>query len=265
MFTLLKHVISIVVWVVVAAAFLIAKSPELFAFWVLIGAILLVAWVVKFVWKWIIGIFLPTIMARSYFLFVLVVVILALAAYQFILVPKFNHWDVSEAEINKDYPVDKFMPEARTVAFRAFTVEAPIDDVYPWIKQLATGGVLNMNVNMLDFIRNKPARLVLKDLPAFDIGDRFLIGEIVQSKNNQSLTLELNRNRFPWSKFKKIYVGYYLHKDGGEKTRVIVKIKADYDGILAWFSSKYLLELGDFWVSRYHFYSIKNVLESSVV
>jgi hypothetical protein len=265
MFTLLKYVISIAIWAIVAAALLIAKNPELFAFWVLIGGILVVAWVIKFVWKWIFGIFFPTLMARSYFIFVLVVLILALAAYQLILVPRFNHWGVSEDEVKNDYPVDKFLPEARTVAFRAFTIEASVDKVYPWIKQLATEGILNLNINIFDFIRNKPARLVIKDLPTFNIGDRFLIGEIVQSKNNQSLTLQLNRNRFPWSKFKNIYVGYYLHRDDRSKTRVIIKIKADYDSFIAWFSSKYLIELGDFWVSRYYFNTIISNLEGSVV
>jgi hypothetical protein len=249
----------------VAAAFLIAKSPELFAFWVLVGAILLVAWVVKFIWKWIIGIFFPTMKARSYFVFIVMVLVLAGAVYQFALVPKLISWHVSENEAKYDYPVDEFLPKARTVTLRAFTVDAPITKVYPWIKQVATGGVLNFDVNFLDLIRNKPAQLVLQDLPTFSIGDRFLIGNVVQSKDNQSLTLELNRDRFPWSKFDKIYVGYYLHKDGSNKTRIIIKIKADYNGFLAWFSSKYLLELGDFWVSRYHIHTVKSIIEGAAV
>ena len=57
--------ISIVIWAVVAGAFLIADSPELFAVWVLFGAILIAAWIIKFVWKWIVGIFFPTVTARA--------------------------------------------------------------------------------------------------------------------------------------------------------------------------------------------------------
>ncbi len=263
MFTLLKHVISLVLWAVVAGAFLLAKNPELLAFWVLFGVILLIAWVVKFVWKWIVGIFFPTVMARSYFFFVLTLLIAALAIYQIILVPGFTNWGASDEEVANKYPVDEFLPEARTVTLKAFTVNAPVDKVYPWIKQMATEGTLNLNVSILDFVQNKPARLILKDLPSINIGDRFLIGEIVQSEENYSLTIELNRHRFPWSKFRKIYAGYYLSSDDDNRTRVVIKIKADYDGLIAWFSSKYLIELGDFWVSRYHLNTIKIIVEGS--
>ena len=265
MFTLLKHVISVVIWAVVAAAFLIAKSPELFAFWVLIGAILIVAWVVKFVWKWIVGIFLPTVSARSYFLFILIVIAAGLAFYQVTIVPSFNSWGATEKELNKHYPIDEFLPESKTVAFRAITIEAPIEEVYPWIKQLATEGVLNFNVNILDFIKNRPAQIVLQDIPTVNIGDRYLIGEIIDSKENECVTIELNRDRFPWSKFNKICAGYYLKRDGRDKTRIVMKIKADYEGYLAWFSAKYLIELGDYWVSSYQLTSIKSLAEGKAI
>ena len=262
MFTLLKYAISIIIWAVVAAAFLIAKSPELFAFWALIGALSIIAYVIKFFWKWIIGIFFPTVTARGYFFFIVVVIGLGLAFYQIAIVPSFNSWGVTKGEVNDKYPIDKFLPQSKTVAYRAITIDAPIDQVYPWIKQLATEGVLNFNVNILDFIKNEPAKFVLKDIPTVQIGDRYLIGEIVQAQDNKSLTIELNRLRFPWSKFKNIYAGYYLSSEGRNKTRVVMKIKADYDGFLAWFSAKYLIELGDFWVSRYQLDSVKNLVEN---
>jgi hypothetical protein len=265
MFTLLKYAISVVIWAVVGAAFLIAKSPELFAFWALIGAISIVAWVVKFIWKWIVGIFLPTVTARSYFFFIVIVLGLGLAFYQVAIVPLFNSWGATKEELKDKYPIDQFLPESKTVAFRAITIDAPIEQVYPWIKQLATEGVLSFDINILDFIKNQPAKFVLQDIPTVNIGDRYLIGEIVQSKDNNSLTIELNRQRFPWSKFNKIYVGYYLHRDGHDKTRVVMKIKADYSGFLAWFSAKYLIELGDFWVSSYQLTSIKTIAEKEAI
>ena len=263
MFTLLKHAISILIWAIVAAAFLIAKNPELLAFWVLLGAILVLAWVIKFVWKWIIGIFFPTVMARSYFLFVLIVLAIGLGIYQLTIVPEFNSWGATEKEMKDKYPIDDFLPNARTVAYRAITVAAPPADVYPWIKQLATEGVMTFNVNLIDLVRNKPAKFMLKDIPRVSVGDHYFIGEIVQSRENQGLTLQLNRNRFPWSKFENIYVGYYLRPEGKNETRVVMKIKADYSGFIAWFSAKYLIELGDFWVSRYQLTMIERQFDNS--
>lgn len=265
MFTLLKHVISVVIWAIVASAFLIANNPELFAFWVLFGFILIIAWIVKFFWKWIIGIFFPTIAARSYFFFILTLIIVGLAAYQFVFVPKITNWGAASNEITADYPIDKFLPEARTITIKSFTVDAPVAEVYPWIKQLASEGVINLNFSILDIIRNKPAKLILKNLPSINIGDRLLIGEIVQSEINRGITIELNRQRFPWSKFDKIYTGYYIFEDNRNKTRVVIKTKANYQSFIAWFSSKYLIEFGDFWVSRYHLNTIKIIIEGSSV
>jgi hypothetical protein len=263
MFTILKHLFSVVIWVIVGAALLIAKSPELFAFWALVGIILLAAWVIKFIWKWIVGIFFPTVSARSYFFTVLFFLIVALALYQLILVPAFVHWGITEDELKREYAIDELLPEARTETLRGFTVEGPVERVYPLISRLVTEGVLTFDINLIDFIRNKPAQIVLKDIPAFEIGDRFLVGEIVQSKKDQGVTVELSRHIFPWNKFKKIYAGYYLDREGRDKTRVIMKIKADYDGFLAWFCAKYLIEFGDYWVSRYYAHTIKSIVEGS--
>ena len=263
MFTLLKHALSVVIWAVVAAAFLIAGSPELFAFWALLGIILVFAWVVKFIWKWIVGIFFPAVSARAYFLFIVIVLAVGLAFYQVAVVPMFNYWGATKAEIADDYPIDDFLPTGKTVAYRAITVDAPITEVYPWIQKLSTSGVLNFNVNLLDMIKNQPAKFVLQDLPTVNIGDRYLIGEIVQSQPNKGITIELDRHRFPWSKFEKIYAGYYLTRVDNNHTRVVMKIKADYDGFLAWFSAKYLIELGDYWVSSYQLTSIKNLVEKN--
>lgn len=269
MFTLLKHIFSIVIWAVVGAAFLIAKSPELFVFWVLVGAILIFAWLVKFVWKWIVGIFFPTVMLRSYVLFIMAVIMLSSFVYQIAIVPKLNHWGVTKNELEKQYPVDRFLPRSKTVAYRAVTIDAPVNQVYPLIEQLATEGLLNFNINIIDFLRNEPAISILKNtkyfntLPNIDVGDRFLVGEIVQAKKNSGLTLELDRRRFPWNKFDKIYAGYYLHKQGKNQTRVVMKIKADYEGLFACFSAKYLIELGDYWVSRYQLNTVKTLAEGS--
>jgi hypothetical protein len=262
MFTLLKHVISVVIWAVVAAAFLIAKSPELFAFWVLVGAVLILAWIVKFIWKWIVGIFLPTVSARGYFIFIVIVLCLGLGFYQIAVVPVFNSWGATTDELKEEYPIDEFIKNGNTVAYRAITVDAPVDEVYPLVNKLATSGVLNFDVNLLDLLKNNPARMFLQDVPTVSIGDRYLIGEVVQVQPNKGITLELNRQRFPWNKFNKIYAGYYLQPVNKNQTRIVMKIKADYSGFLAWFSAKYLIELGDYWVSSYQLTSIKHIAEN---
>jgi len=263
MITLLKYAISIVIWAIVAAAFLIARNPQLFAFWALFGLVILVGWFFKMFWKWFVGIFFPTIQLRAYIIFVFLLLAAAVFAFETVIVPGLNRWGATKDELNEEYPIDKLLPKARTVAVRAMTIEAPPKIVYPWVRQLATEGMLNFNVNLVDLIRNKPAQMVLQDLPQINVGDRFLVGNIVQAKNNQSLTLELFRQSFPWNKFVSIYAGFYLEKGEHNSTRVIYKIKADYSGFMAWFSAKYLIEVVDFAVTRYQLYTVKSLAENA--
>jgi hypothetical protein len=185
----------------------------------------------------------------------------AVFAFETLIIPGMNKWGVTPDELKEEYPIDELLPKARTETIMAITVEAPPKTVYPWVKQLATEGVLNFKVNLLDLIRNQPAKMILTDIPELKVGDRFIVGDIVQSKDNQGLTIELYRQNFPWNKFDKIYAGYYIRKGDNHTTRVIVKIKADYNGGMAWFSAKYLIEIVDFLVSRYQLYTVKTLAE----
>lgn len=263
MITLLKHTISLIIWAVVAGAFLIAKSPQLFAFWALLGLVILVGWIFKMFWKWFVGIFFPTIQLRAYIITILLLLGAAVLFFEYSFVPGWSKWGVTKDELGEKYAVDEFLPQAKTVCIRAITIDAPIKEVYPLVQKLATEGILNFNVNLLDLIRNKPAKMAIGELPTINVGDRYLIGNIVQAKENKSLTLELFRGSFPWNKFKNIYAGYYLEKGDHNSTRVIYKIKADYDGFIAWFSAKYLIEVVDFLVCRYQLYTLQAQLLST--
>ncbi|NLI16816.1 MAG: hypothetical protein GX409_11080 [candidate division Zixibacteria bacterium] len=262
MITLLKYSISLIIWAVVAGAFLIAKSPQLFAFWALLGTAILVGWFFKMFWKWFVGIFFPTIELRAYIIGVLILLIGALLFFEYSIVPKWNRWGATKDELEEKYAVDDFLPQAKTICIRAITIDAPVKEVYPLVQKLTTEGILNFNVNLLDLIRNKPAKIAIGELPTINVGDRYLIGNIVQVKENKSLTMELFRGSFPWNKFKSIYAGYYLEKGNHNSTRVIYKIKADYDGAIAWFSAKYLIEVVDFLVCRYQLYALRAQLLS---
>jgi hypothetical protein len=101
MITLLKYSISLIIWAVVAGAFLIAKSPQLFAFWALLGTAILVGWFFKMFWKWFVGIFFPTIELRAYIIGVLILLIGALLFFEYSIVPKWNRWGATKDELKK--------------------------------------------------------------------------------------------------------------------------------------------------------------------
>ena len=49
------------------------------------------------------------------------------------------HWGATHAELQEALPGDELIPDARRVATRALTIDAPPDAVWPWIAQLGQG------------------------------------------------------------------------------------------------------------------------------
>jgi hypothetical protein len=49
------------------------------------------------------------------------------------------HWGSAPAEVESELPGDDLLPDARLVATRAISIEAPSTDVWPWIAQLGQG------------------------------------------------------------------------------------------------------------------------------
>jgi hypothetical protein len=60
----------------------------------------------------------------------------ATAGYALILRPKHLHWGATKREAAGYLVGDEFLPEAESVATHAITIDAPKEDVWPWLAQL---------------------------------------------------------------------------------------------------------------------------------
>jgi hypothetical protein len=49
------------------------------------------------------------------------------------------HWGATHAELQEPFPGDELIRDARRVATRAITIDAPPDAVWPWVAQLGQG------------------------------------------------------------------------------------------------------------------------------
>ncbi|HKX67715.1 MAG TPA: SRPBCC family protein, partial [Intrasporangium sp.] len=49
------------------------------------------------------------------------------------------HWGATHAELQEVLPGDELISDARRVATRAITIDAPPDAVWPWVAQLGQG------------------------------------------------------------------------------------------------------------------------------
>ncbi len=63
----------------------------------------------------------------------------AAAAYILLVRPWHLHWGATDQERSGSLPCDDLTPEADLTATRTITVDAPVEEVWPWIVQLGQG------------------------------------------------------------------------------------------------------------------------------
>jgi len=61
------------------------------------------------------------------------------AAYVLVVRPWYLRWGASEDEVRKPLPGDELVPQPKIQSTRAITIEAPVEDVWPWLVQLGYG------------------------------------------------------------------------------------------------------------------------------
>jgi hypothetical protein len=57
-------------------------------------------------------------------------------AYALVVHPWLMHWGAHDSERTQELPGDEFVPEAGMQATRAVTIDAPVEDVWPWLAQI---------------------------------------------------------------------------------------------------------------------------------
>jgi len=61
------------------------------------------------------------------------------AAYVLVVRPWYLRWGASEDEVRKPLPGDELVLQPKIQSTRAVTIDAPVEDVWPWLVQLGYG------------------------------------------------------------------------------------------------------------------------------
>jgi hypothetical protein len=70
---------------------------------------------------------------------VLLVVAGIVTSYHLLLRPRHRTWGATDTEVDRRLPGDELVPDPCDETTRAITIDAPDDDVWPWIVQLGQG------------------------------------------------------------------------------------------------------------------------------
>jgi len=260
MLTLIKYGLSIIVWAVVAAFLIFTGKTVYLVFWVLIGVFLLIIWLGKIVYKvatWFNPDFKPIKIILSF----IIILISALILFKVVISPYWNTYGSTKDEIEREYNADDYCEKANIRVVRTVEINASPDYIFRWIRQMPEVGSYSWSIPGLG--KAKAERL-LEDLPDLKEGDDFVVGKVVEVDKGKSLTIDIGGDpKLPKMGIDCMYSGYYFKKDG-DKTRVTTVVRAKYNGIMGWFYSQVIIEIGDFFFATRQLSKLKALAEKNI-
>ncbi len=161
-----------------------------------------------------------------------------------------DRWGVTEAEINRHYPCDEFVPEPGLQLWRGVTVQAPPARVWPWVVQIRLGPY---SYDWIDnFGRRSPRRIcnIREPVP----GDAFTsalggrdLGRVLAVTPGEDLTARIMG-----------IVMSYAVVPLGSNTRLLLKIVASRGGFVG-----QLLSIGDLIMARRQLLNLARLAEQT--
>ncbi len=179
-----------------------------------------------------------------------------------------NNWGATTLEVEKPLPGDDLIPEPASQMTRAITINAPPEDVWPWLVQLGNekGGLYSYDwLDILFGYLEKPSATEI--VPAFqqlDDGDHISLGrggDLIVKRIEPERVLVTIPEALPegaliWS--------FILEPAGDGKTRLLTRNRASANGSLRWRMTMWLIEPAAFLMTRKMLLGIKERAEGRV-
>lgn len=174
----------------------------------------------------------------------------------FLFAPLYRHWHLrwgaTDAEIAAPMPGDELVPDPSFDTTRAITINAPPEDVWPWLVQLGYGRAGFYSYDLFDNAGRPSADQILPEYQHPQIGDWVPMAAKVNERTAFKIR-ELEPNRLLlWDKPHSTW-SWKLEPLPSGRTRLITRLKDRYP----WraepanaFVSLILLEFGDFPMMR---------------
>ena len=161
----------------------------------------------------------------------------ALAAAAVLLVSLYGrrseNWGASADEVATALPGDGWLaggPPARVRMTRAVWIEAPAEEVWPWIAQMGRGAGW-YSWDRLDNGGRPSARHIVGWVPEPRLGDAAVIGYLRHLEPGRELAWWIGGTRFLGSRFRGVML--YRVTGEGRRSRLLVRIQSDVGGPIA--------------------------------
>jgi hypothetical protein len=99
---------------------------------------------------------------------------LVLLGYQRLLGPWQHRWNATDEEVARTMPGDELLPDAPATT-RAITIDAPAEQVWPWLVQIGYGRAGWYSYDWIDNDGRPSADTIVEEFQDLQVGDRILM------------------------------------------------------------------------------------------
>lgn len=147
------------------------------------------------------------------------------AAYWFPMRRWFARWGATEDELNRAMPGDAVLPDATDVSTGAITINAPPEDIWPWLVQMGyqRGGLYSYDWldRLFGFLDRPSATRILPEFQGLAVWDRIpwdkrgtqLTVEVLEPLRALALSIDMGGFVWVWQ--------FGLYPIDGERTRLV--------------------------------------------
>lgn len=153
------------------------------------------------------------------------------AFYVLVVRPRAARWGATDEEAGRPLPGDAVVPGRVYVAARAITIDAPPEDVWPWIVQMGSGRGGWYALDRLDNGGVPSAEEVIPRLQDLQVGDLISMG-VGKEVGPRVLAMEPAR-RMLWAIDDEFTWEWVLEPQDGGRTRLISRIREQNPPLLS--------------------------------
>lgn len=153
------------------------------------------------------------------------------ALYVLVVRPRAARWGATDEEAGRALPGDGVVPGRTYVATRAITINAPPEDVWPWIVQMGSGRAGWYALDVFDNSGVPSAEEIVPELQELRVGDLIPMG-VGKEVGPRVLEMEPAR-RMLWATDDEFSWEWVLEPRSDGQTRLISRIRERYPPLLS--------------------------------